>query len=78
MDSGDITHDMLKSIEEHVVVLKNNLHYQYCLQALRYNLPVLQLAPVSPKLKTIGVIASSCSMHSMLLFDIQVWGNIRV
>jgi len=72
MDSGDITHDMLKSIEEHIVVLQNNLHYQCCLQALCYNLPVLQLAPVSPKSKAIVVIASSCNMHSMLLFDIQV------
>ena len=47
-DSRDITHDIFKSIDEHAVVLQNNLHLQFSLQALCYNLPVLQLAPVSP------------------------------
>ena len=44
-DSRDITHDMLKSIDEHALVLQDNLLEQ----ALYYKLPVLQLAPVSPK-----------------------------
>ena len=47
-DSREIIHYMLKSIDEHAVVLQNNLHYQFCLQVLYCNLPVLQLAPVSP------------------------------
>ena len=49
-DSRDITHDLLKHIDEHALVLQNNLHKQFCPQALCYNLPVLQLAPVSLKL----------------------------
>ena len=47
-DLRDIIHDMLKSIDEHALILQNNLHYQFCPQALCYNLPVLQLAPTSP------------------------------
>ena len=47
-DSRDITHDMLKSIDEYAGVLQNNLHEQFCLQALCFNFPVLQLAPFSP------------------------------
>ena len=31
-----------------IISMQNNLHEQFCLQALYYNLPVLQLAPVSP------------------------------
>jgi len=40
-DSRDNTTDMLKSIDEHAVVLQNNLHYKFCLQAFCYNVPVL-------------------------------------
>jgi len=54
-DSRDSIHEMLKSIDEHAAVLQNNLHYQFCLQSLCNNLPVLQLAPVSPTLEEMCV-----------------------
>ena len=29
-DLRDIIHDMLKAIDEHALILQNNLHYQFC------------------------------------------------
>ena len=46
-DSPDSTRDILKSIGERNVALLINLHYQFCLQALCYNIPMLQLTPLT-------------------------------
>ena len=40
MACRDITYDTLKFIDEHALVLQNNLHKQFCPQALCYNLHV--------------------------------------
>jgi len=39
---------MLNSLGEYTVALLINVHYQFYLQALCYNLSVLQLVPVFP------------------------------
>ena len=46
MACRDITYDTLKFIDEHALVLQNNLHKQFCPQALCYNLHVTT-SPVS-------------------------------
>ena len=50
MGSCDVIRAMLKTIGDYTVVLLIHLHSQFLLQALCYNLSVLQLAPVSPNL----------------------------
>ena len=57
-DSRHITHDVLKSIDKHVFVLQNNL------QAICYNLPVLQLAPISPSYFSILILTKKTSFYA--------------
>jgi len=47
MDSHDGKRDMFKSSVECTVAVLINMHLQFCLQTLSYNLTVLKLAQVS-------------------------------